>query len=257
MGFWDEDRSGGDAICKSLISGDKGDITLSMNRGEDGGEKAISSGRILVTVLTAVCMDWMDGNGERVFIDSGSSLEVSTGDITGSEGATEAGCDIVDMWLDDVTETTELTDPGDVKVAAGKELTDADCVNTIDVETPEATCCITELSGDNTPLDDNTDGGLEIIDPVGDKTEWFDSTEPGDLSPTPLMMESAYGLNLSINCGFGPETGKFLLFNSALSSATFISSRFENCLIGVRFVTATVFFSCGLKTGVICGFNCG
>ena len=235
-------------------------MTLSINRGEDGGENAISSGRMLVTVLTAVCMDWMDGNGERVFVESGSSLELSKGDITCSEGATDAGWDIVEVWLGDVTEGTELTEPGDVKVAAGDELIDTDCVNTIEVDTPDATCCITELSGDNTPVDDNTDGGLEITDPVGDNTELLDpgeTTELGDLSLVLLIMESAYGLNLSINCGFGPETGRFLLFSSALSSATFISSRLENCLGGVRLVTAGDFFSCGLNTGVICGFNCG
>ena len=188
----------------------------------------------------------MDGNGERVFVESGSSLELSKGDITCSEGATDAGWDIVEVWLGDVTEGTELTEPGDVKVAAGDELIDTDCVNTIEVDTPDATCCITELSGDNTPVDDNTDGGLEITDPVGDNTELLDpgeTTELGDLSLVLLIMESAYGLNLSINCGFGPETGRFRLFNSALSSATFISSRFENCLGGVRFVTAGDFFS--------------
>ena len=40
------------------------------------------------------------------------------------------------------------------------------------------------------------------------------------------IMISMYGFNLSINWGLAPDTVKFLFFNSAFKSATFISSKF-------------------------------
>lgn len=39
---------------------------------------------------------------------------------------------------------------------------------------------------------------------------------------------SANDRSLSINCGFGPDTGKLRFFSSAFKSLTFKSSRFRN-----------------------------
>jgi hypothetical protein len=43
-----------------------------------------------------------------------------------------------------------------------------------------------------------------------------------------IVIVSAYGFSLSINCGLGPDTGKLRFFSSAFKSVTFISSKLAN-----------------------------
>lgn len=55
---------------------------------------------------------------------------------------------------------------------------------------------------------------------------------PFELDVELPLDDSVNGFNLSISCGFEPDTGKFRRFNSTLRSLTFISSNLPKGLKG-------------------------
>ena len=59
-----------------------------------------------------------------------------------------------------------------------------------------------------------------------------------------VIIVSAYGFSLSINCGLGPDTGKLRFFSSAFKSVTFISSKLANGFCVTTFDTGLLVFSC-------------
>jgi hypothetical protein len=227
----------------------------------------------------------MDGSGESAVLHNVSSITDPSGDIT-DPGREKSDADVVVDTVGDVTEPFgELTDPGDLEPPK-LVCTDPGCekapvkdvtITGTDTEVPLLDASTepggeiskvfddiigvcgdaTALSGDITEKDWGDVADLdEISDPVGDNIELDgDVTEDGDLSIGHFNMASAYGFNLSINWGFGPDTVRFLFFNSAFNSATFISSKLVYCLGGPGVILTEGLFTGGLGvTGVTFGF---